>query len=469
MSRFLKLTGLLFALMFISMGFMEYPYNFGSLDPDFQYWIYKNRIKKFISSSERSYGQETLRYFTEYSFSQEGLLVEERKYIEFGNTSLEDTVPLVSDGIRFHGNRGVSYKRYLLNEKTILHQQSFDKKGDLLFSVFKNNDSHDQTILHGIILMQSIKYATEKEEIEISTFNLNEFNAAYFDTLLFVHLTKDRSNNIISVGSWIKNPNELNGYDDARKRPLYNAKKIVDTVKFDLQGERDYKSKLISTYGPDCNTIFYSCIVRSYFSHSVDWFSSDYGDDYDLLYSFSQERRYVFKNSNCDSSVVFHYWHPEIEVVAQNEIGKVIKRYWLYGPASSNTPEFNYYDQYNTAGKLIESYRLQRNVWHKTIYTYDNDLIKKIEWYRELPDSKIDTTRLTRLYTYDWYGRENAREDNHSNKPASTDPKTLSYVHVKSHDYTKFSRISFVGNSKDTITNFIVADSSGSVYTVEYW
>lgn len=475
MSRLLNSMGL-FVLMFSSMGFYDYPSTKLDHDPDFKYWVYKNKVKKITCSPKKFRDHFDYNYSTEYSFSETGELIEERYYIEYiGNVSIYDTVALTNDGHIFYDTLGISHKRYFLEGDVIRKIQLIDTSGNLVFSFYKD-DEDDFDFFRSKMLVKSIKYIDDKRDLEIMSFGFMRNYAPYFDTLSSVKLVNDPKTNVISVSAWVKDPREQDWYDTELRKEYYTEKRRRDTLfgtaVFDLNN-KFYNEKLISLFGKNYKNVFESCIVSKYFDSNPHWFSRshEYYDDieYSIGYAFSEERRFIFNEIYPDSTLVLHYGYPQIEAETYNEKGKIIRYYSIYGPISSNPPELIQVDQYNLKNELIESYGLWRNGWHKNKYEYDDGYLIKQAHFRQVPDSTIDSTSYTRKNVYDYYGNLNYYMDIHFNRSNSDQPQLLNYLHVSSADYFHESRITFVGNTRDTITNFIVADSSNRVYTVEYW
>lgn len=459
----------MFGVTFISMSIYDYPNNILTSDHDLKYWIYTNNVKK-LTCSPKTYRLDYDRNYTiEYSFSKNGQLIEERYYSEFiGNTSITDTIALSNDGHNFYDDLGISHKRYLLKGDLIRQQRLFDKNGNLVFCFYRY-DGDDKDFLRGKILTKSIKYLDGKNNVEILDFGFMHYNEPYFDTTASVILKVNNSKNLISVSGWVKDPIEQDRFDIEQRRELFSEQNIVDTVNFDFNTAPYFKEKIIEAFGRDFRTLFGRCVVTKYFNSNGAWFSrsGEYRcDDYIVLNAFSHEYRFMFGNSDLDSTLILNYGlYPYIKTVNQNEIGKVTRGYSIYGHISKNPPELNYYDQYDGEGRLIELYDLSRSGWRKTRYEYDGDLIKKYECYRQLPDSTIDSTSYTRIHNY----QSGSYQDVHYNNSNCDNPKSLTYVPMLSNDFSKYSRINFVGTSRDTITNFIVGDSSNRIYTVEYW
>lgn len=467
---------LLILLTFVVASFYDYPSTFLNHDPDFRYWVNKNKVKKLTCSPKTYWTGFDTNYSTEYSYSEKGELIEERFYEEFiGDVSIDDTAALFDDGFVFFDTLGISHKGYFLKGDIIRKIQLTDANGNLVFYFFKD-DEDDFDFYRAKILVKSIKYIDKKRDIEILNFGFMSYYAPYFDTLSSVKLLNDNKTNLISVTAWVKDPIEQDWYNGELRKVFSTERKRIDTLSGDkiirLNNEF-YNEKIIAHFGRNFPAVFKSCLVTAYFDTNANWFIRSRLpqlnlDDikYSMQYAFSEERRFFFTNS--DSSIIFHYRHSQIETVTKNEIGKLKRTYYLYGPISENPPELNGYFQYDKNGNLIEAYSLNCIGWNKTSYEYDGELIKKMTIYKEHMDSIVYRCERKKFLVRLPYGQ--SFYDDVIEFYSDVDyPPSLIYDTIKSEDYSQKSRISFVGNSRDTITNFIVADSSNRIYTVEYW
>lgn len=459
---------MLILLTFVVASFYDYPSTILDHDPDLKYWVYKNKVKKLTCSPMKYWGRFDSNYSTEYSFSESGELIEERYYIEYiGDFSVEDTVALTNDGHVFYDTLGISHKRYFLKGDIIRKIQLNDSSGNLVFCFLKDYED-DFDFYRAKILVKSIKYIDGKRDIEIMDFGFMINYTPYFDTISSVRFANHEKINLVSVTAWVKDPRELDWYEKESRREYYAEQKRVDTIRFDLKSEPRIE-KLIAAFGSNSDDIFDFVEITNVVDYYGGLFSRvhEYYDniEHGMYHPFNEYRRYL--SINTDSTVAYSY-HLQIEVISQNEIGKLKRTYYLYGPISENPPELNGYFQYDKNGNLIEAYSLNCIGWNKTSYEYDGELIKKMTVYKEHMDSMVYRCERKKILVMLPYGQ--SFYDDIIEFYSDTDyPPSLIYDTIKSEDYSLKSRISFVGESRDTITNFIVTDSSNRIYTVEYW
>lgn len=195
---------LLFLTTFTLMSFVDYPTNTLSYDHDLCYWIHVNGVKKITCVPENRNPVFGWHEITEYSFLQNGDLLEEREYIEFYyDIQLNDTIAIFNDHRIFFDEQGVIHQRYYLNGEILRKMQLNDKNGNVIYCFYKNDPGH---IIRGLFLTKSIKYSDKNDEIEILNFDYLSNSYEEFDTLTFVSLNKDIQTNTISVNIWLKDP-----------------------------------------------------------------------------------------------------------------------------------------------------------------------------------------------------------------------------------------------------------------------
>ncbi|MBK8928027.1 MAG: hypothetical protein IPM74_19535 [Crocinitomicaceae bacterium] len=157
---------LLILLTFVVASFYDYPSTFLNHDPDFRYWVNKNKVKKLTCSPKTYWTGFDTNYSTEYSYSEKGELIEERFYEEFiGDVSIDDTAALFDDGFVFFDTLGISHKGYFLKGDIIRKIQLTDANGNLVFYFLKMTKMISIFIERKFLLNQSstlIKKETSK-------------------------------------------------------------------------------------------------------------------------------------------------------------------------------------------------------------------------------------------------------------------------------------------------------------------
>lgn len=256
-----------------------------------------------------------------------------------------------------------------------------------------------------------------------------------------------------------------------KRKKYYVEKNWNDEATYELKND-PWRKKIETTFGQNCIAIFEAVQINRNIDDYQFWFRETPEKnylEYQIKNAFSEYRRYLFSKSNPDSVVVFDYYNPQIQAETNNDKGRLIRRYTIYGPLEKNPPELIELDQYNHKDELIESYRLWYNGWHKWVNEYSDGYLVKQTHYRQKPDSTIDSTSYVETKAFDYFGNYLHSYRIHYNKSVCNQPQQLQYLKVYGEDYINNSRIQTQGVNKDTLINFIHADSSGRIYTVEYW